>query len=80
MQKISKNAEMWKSWLSGLFSTILIQVLYNVKWPVNNGQFLVPTNHFFEVTLVNYIPLAFRKGISYVVQFFTVNSLSKELW
>ena len=36
------------------------------KQPVKNEQFLVPTNHFFEVTIANYMPLAFRKCISQV--------------
>ena len=36
------------------------------KQPVKNEQFLVPTNHFFGVTIVNYLPLAFRKCISYM--------------
>ena len=33
------------------------------KQQVKNEQFLVPTNHFFEVTIAIYIPLAFRKCI-----------------
>ena len=47
---------------------------------MKNSQFLVPTNHLFEVTIANYMPLAFRKCIiSSLAQFFTEKSLPKEL-
>ena len=53
------------------------------KQPVKNERFLVPTNHFFEVTIANYMPLAFRKCISQVCCNSSPKSHSpfpKELW
>ena len=53
-----------KKFLDFFFQKILSFYVANSRQ--KNARFLVPTNHFFTVTIANYMPLAFRKCTSHV--------------